>query len=266
MARCDRVLTGSCRIAKNGSYEKILAMKAASRIAAVIRGLAAIACASLGTAAVVAQPGSAAVVRGIDAEVAGRVANVLAFTDIEHYAVYRGDDPTHPAAQMTARDSYEKDHGKTYTILKQSGSGVVLHYGLHPLLEHEKEINQPGKVDESWFTSANYEMKLKPGGVEKVNGRPCYALAIKPKHDAPNMIDGTLWVDTRDYTIVRVQGVASKRPSIFAGTTQMMRDYENIDGYPMATHARAESDSFLFGRYAVVIDYSDYRLQVRSAK
>lgn len=241
-------------------------MKSASRLAAAVRGLATAACACLTAAAVFAQPDSAAVVRGIDSEVASRVANVLGFTDTERYAVYRGDDETHPAAQMTARDSYRKDQGKTYTILSQSGSGIVLRYGLHPLLQNEESINQPGRVDKSWFTSANYEMKLKAGGVEQINGRRCYALEITPRHSAPNMIDGTLWVDAKDYSIVKVQGVASKSPSIFAGTTHMMRDYVNIDGYPMATHARAESESSIFGRTVVVIDYTDYHLQVRGAK
>lgn len=206
------------------------------------------------------------VIHGVDAEVASRVKNVLAFTDIEHYAVYRGKDETHPVAEMTARDSYKKGAGKTYTILSQSGSGIVQRFGLQPLLEHETSINVPGKVEDSWFTSANYEMKLKPGGIQRVDGRDCFALAITPKHKAPNMIDGTLWVDTRDYSIVKVQGIASQKPSIFAGTTHMMRKYVNIDGYPMATHARAESDSFLIGRTVVVIDYTDYHLQLQPDK
>ena len=42
----------------------------------------------------------------------------------------------------------------------------------------------------------------------------------------------------------------------------MMRQYESIDGYPMATHARAESNSWLFGRTVVTIDYSDYHLEL----
>lgn len=45
----------------------------------------------------------------------------------------------------------------------------------------------------------------------------------------------------------------------------MMRHYSNIDGYSMAMHARAESDSFLVGRIVVVIDYSDYHLQLRKS-
>jgi hypothetical protein len=247
-------------------YETMLAMKDRSRVAVGLRILTACACTGLACEAVSAQADSAAVIRGIDAEVQARVENVLGFTDIEHYAVYRGEDHTHPAAEMTVKDAFLKGKGKIYAILSQSGSGLVLKFGLHPLIENETDINEPGKVGESWFTSANYDMKVRPGGIERLNGRECYLLDITAKHDAPNMIDGTLWVDAKDFSIVQVQGVASKKPSIWAGTTHMMRDYVNIDGYPMATHARAESDSFLFGHTVVVITYSDYHLQIKKGK
>ena len=46
----------------------------------------------------------------------------------------------------------------------------------------------------------------------------------------------------------------------------MMRQYMQLQGFPMATHARAESNSMLFGRTVVTIDYSDYKLQLRDAK
>ncbi len=99
---------------------------------------------------------------------------------------------------MTVRDTYKKGEGKEYTVLSQSGSGIVLRFGLKPLLDNEKSINKPGNVEKSWFTSANYEMKLKAGGVQKLNGRDCYVLAVTAKRKAPNTINGTLWVDARD--------------------------------------------------------------------
>ena len=239
-------------------------MKGRSRINIVLRLVAATGYATMTAGALFAQAANSdEVVRKVDAAVQSRVENVLGFTDIEHYAVYRGDDQTHPDAEMTVRDTYTKGKGKTYTILKQSGSAIVLHYGLHPLLKDEEDINEPGQVDTSWFTSANYNMTLQSGGMQQMNGRECYALKITPKHKATNLIDGTLWVDARDGSIVKVKGIASKKPSIWAGTTHMTRDYVNIKGYPMATHARAESDSFFLGRLVVTIDYSDYQLQIR---
>ena len=205
---------------------------------------------------------AASVIRMVDNAVRLRVENVVSFTDVEHYAVYRGGNEHHPVAEMTVRDSYTKGKGKTYAVLSQSGSSIVLKFGLKPLLEDETAINVPGKAAQSWFTSTNYDMTLQ-GGAQQVNGRACYTLAVKPKRKAPNMVDGTIWVDAKDGTLVKVEGTASKSPSPFAGTTHMMREYKNIEGYAMATHARAESKSYLFGRTVVVIDYREYRLDAR---
>jgi hypothetical protein len=220
-----------------------------------------------GVAAAAAQaPDQAAITRQVDAAVAARVDNILEFTDVEHYAVYRGGDETHPAAEMTVRDTYKKGVGKEYTVLSQSGSGLILRFGLKPLIDNEKTINLPGNVEKSWFTSANYDMKLKPGGVERLNGRDCYVLAITPRGEAPNLIIGTLWADAKDGSLVQIEGVSSKSPSAFAGTTHMMRQYTNISGFAMAMHARAESTSMLFGHTVVTIDYSNYHLQLRQGK
>ena len=203
-----------------------------------------------------------AIIHALDAENQSRYAHVLSFTDVEHYAVFRGDDQVHPAAEMTVRITYRKEIGKSYQILSQSGSELVMKYGLHPLLDNEKAMNNPARVAQSWFTSANYEMKLKPGVTRSIDGRPCLALAVTPLHKGPNMIEGTLWIDVHDHTLAEVEGIASEKPSIFAGKTHMMRSYTNMQGYAMATHARAESSSMLFGRTVVTIDYSDYHFQI----
>jgi hypothetical protein len=243
----------------------MLAMKAVSRIAYASRILAALACSSAAVACGAAAPAESSVIAGIDAEVQARVAKVIGFTDLERYDVFRGKDETHPAAEITVKDTYRKGAGKSYTILSQKGSAIIRRFGLKPLLDNEKEINQPGRVESSWFTSANYDMKLKSGAAEQIGDRTCYALTIKPRHKAPNMIEGTLWVDAKDFSIVKVDGIASQKPSVFAGATHMMRDYVNIDGFPMATYAHAESNSALFGRTVVTINYSDYHLELRPA-
>lgn len=212
------------------------------------------------------EPGGAAVIRSVDAAVKKRADHVLGFTDMEHYAVFRGKDETHPAAETTVKVTYKKGVGKSYEVLSESGSEIIQHFGLRPLLDNEKTVNQPGNVEHSWFDSANYEMKLKGAGVERLDGRDCYLLEVKAKRKASNMIDGEIWVDAKDGSIVKLDGVASKNPSSFAGTTHMMRQYVEIDGYPMATHARAESYSALFGRTVVVIDYGQYHLELSPAK
>jgi len=212
------------------------------------------------------QPDQATVIHNIDAAVAARVDNILGFTDVEHYSVYRSGDETHPVAEMTVRDTYKKGAGKQFTELSENGSGLILHFGLKPLINNDVTINLPGNVEKSWFTSANYDMKLKPGGIQRLNGRDCYVLAITPRAVASNLIIGTLWADAKDGSLVQIEGVSSKSPSAFAGTTRVMRQYTNISGFAMAMHARADSTSMLFGQTVIVIDYSNYQLQLQQGK
>jgi hypothetical protein len=212
------------------------------------------------------QPETAAVIRGIDASVQARYEHVLSFTDTEHYAVYRGGDLTHPVAEMTVKDTYRKGVGKTYSILSQSGSGTVIRFGLNPLLDNERNVNQPDNLPKSWFTSANYEMKPKLKQAERVDGRDCLVLDIQAKRKATNALNGSIWVDAKDYSLVRIDGIATKSPSMFAGAAHMMREYTQVDGFSMAAHARAESDGVLFGHNVITIDYSDYHLQLSPVK
>jgi hypothetical protein len=223
------------------------------------------ACAGLTTAAALAQTAGAAVYQDIDAAVQHRVRHVTAFTDIERYDVYRGNNETRSVAEVTVKATYRRGMGTSYQILSQSGSELIRRFGLIPLLKNENQLSQPGNMERAWFTSANYEMKLTSDKVKPLDGHPCYEIAIFAKHKAANAINGTLWVDAKDFSIVKVDGVASRRPSFLAGTTRMMREYMNIDGFPMATRARAVSSGRFIGRTVVTIEYSDYHLVLSPA-
>ena len=218
----------------------------------------------LGAASVTAQQtDSASVIGLVDAAVKARIDNIESYTVTEHYAVYRGKDEIDPAAEMTVQTLYRKGSGKSYTILSESGSEFIQNHVLQKLLDEEKTINLPGIREHSWLTSANYEMQLKPGGIQLLDGRECLTLAITPRRKATNMIAGTLTVDAKDGSIVQLDGTASQSPSIFTGAAQVMRHYVNVSGYAMATQARAVSDSFILGRTTVTIDYRDYQIQLR---
>jgi hypothetical protein len=209
---------------------------------------------------------SAAVVRQVDAAIRARFEAVAGFTVTEHYTVFRSGDETHPAAEMAVKTSYKKESGKSYTMVSRSGSSIILKFGLDPLLENEKRINDPANREASWFTSANYDMKVKTGVTERINGADCLALEISPKHKAANLINGTIWVDAKDYAILRIEGTGSKSTSMWSGPAHVVRDYARFSGFAQSTHARAVSESSLFGETVVVIDYSDYQVQLAPAR
>lgn len=212
-----------------------------------------------------AQPDSATIIRNSDAAIRARFDHVQSFTVTEHYAVFHNSEQSSPIAQMTVRTLYQKNSGKTYTILSQSGPSIIRKMVLGALLDDEKRINEPANREASWFTSANYAMSVEPGGPRPVDGRACYAIALVPHQKAPNLIRGTMWVDAKDFFTVRIDGISSQSPSIFTGPTHMMRQYVLVDGYAQASHARAVSSSLFYGRFIITIDYSNYQVELNPA-
>jgi hypothetical protein len=198
----------------------------------------------------------------IDASVAAREKNLLEYTVTELYRVYRSGDKTHPAAEMTVKTTYRKESGKNYVILSQSGSELMLKEVLGRILDSERLMTQPANRTQAVLTTANYSMAVK--GDDTVDGRACRAVTIVPKKSSPYLFRGTIWVDAQDGSIVRLEGVASKSASVFAGATQISRRYANVNGLPMATHAEAVAGSWLLGQTTIDIEYSGYEMTMRN--
>jgi len=214
------------------------------------------------TAARAQESGEAQVIRSIDAAVHARAEAVEGYLVVEHFSAFRNNDEEHPAAEMKVKAIYRKSTGKTDIVLSETGSEVLRKMVLHELLNNEKHIAEPANREAASITSANYEMKLRPGGVQRLDGRDCYVLDISPKHAASNMIDGTLWVDAKDGSVIQVQGVESKSVSVFTGPTQILRQYAIVNGFAMVAHSRAVANGKLSGRTVIKIDYQDYGVQV----
>jgi hypothetical protein len=202
-----------------------------------------------------------AVIQGIDNSVASRDQNVVSYSVTEHYSVFRNQDKTHPVAEMTVKTAYQRDKGKSFTVLNESGSELIRKQVLARVFEGERTATQPANRATALITSANYTMQVK--GRQVLDGRSCINLSIAPRRSSPYLFQGELWVDALDYSIVHLSGLASKSPSMLAGQTQVARHYANFDGFPMATHATAISNSWLLGQTTIEIEYTGYQIEVQ---
>lgn len=209
-----------------------------------------------------ADPG-ASIIQGIDASVKARETNLLGYTVTEHYVVYRNHDEQHAAADMVVKTTYQRDAGKSFSIVSLQGS-LLMRKMLEEVLAEEKKMTQPANRSMAVIIPANYEMSVK--GPAVVDGRKCIAVAIKPRKASPYLFDGTILVDAQNEAIVQLEGVAAKSPSFVSGPSQVFRQYSTIDGFAMATHARAVSNSSLLGQTIVKIDYTGYHLNVDPAR
>jgi hypothetical protein len=206
-----------------------------------------------------------AIVQGVDASVKNRIDHLAAYTVTEHYAVFRGSDERRPAAEMLVKTTYRRQAGKSYEIVSQSGSSFWRNEVLATLLDNEKHMSMPGNVETALINSANYEMTLDADPREQLNGRDCLVLDINPKRASQFLFKGKVWVDARNFAIVQLKGKASKSAFFLASAAEVTRQYDQVSGLPMATHARAASASSLLGQTVVKIDYTNYQLDLVAA-
>lgn len=198
----------------------------------------------------------------VDSSVARRETNLLGYTAIEHYSVYR-DTASVPIADMVVKATYRQQSGKSYQILSEFGSEILRKELLDRMLDSERNITQPTSRSRALIDSVNYSMAAKDDVT--IDGRRCTELQIAPRHAQPYLFKGSIWVDSRDGSIVRLQGVTSKPASVFAGPTKVSRQYTMLDGYPMATHADAITSVMFLGQLRISIDYSNYQLSLAPA-
>ena len=206
---------------------------------------------------------NAAIVEKIDASVHAREQGLVGYTVTEHYRVFRSHDETHPVAEMVVNTRYQKDAGKSFSIVSITGS-ELMHKLLETVLDDERRLTQPANRVTAVIAPANYEMSVK--GQEALDGRNCVVVSLKPRRESQYLLNGTEWVDAEDGAIVQLQGITARSPSIFAGASQVSRHYTIIDGFPMATHARAVSNSWLVGKTIITIDYANYQILPRQSK
>ncbi len=207
-------------------------------------------------------PDIATIVHGVDASVKNRIDRLGSYTVNEHYALFRGKDETHPTAEMLVKTTYRKQTGKSYDIVSESGSSFWRNEVLATLLDNEKRMSLPGNVETALINSSNYDLKLDSNARERLNGRDCLVLDITPRRTSQFLFNGKLWVDAQDYAIVQLKGTASKSAFFLASAAQVSRQYGEISGLPMATHAEAVSGSTLLGQTVVKIDYTNYQLDL----
>jgi hypothetical protein len=116
--------------------------------------------------------------------------------------------------------------------------------------------------DQLW----NYENKFR--GDEKMDGVDCWVLQVRPRQilQGQRLFDGLLWVDKKDYSIVRLEGQAvpqihsMKSENLFPRFTTIREPIDGQHRFPVFTYA---DDTLPFRnglqRVRMTIRYSEYK-------
>jgi len=163
------------------------------------------------------------------------------------------------SAHMQVRASYTAPGTKQFIVISESGSSLIRKRVLHKLLESEQEAGSDAiNRDAAALSTANYRFSLL--GCEPGGGRPLYVMRVEPLREAKFLYRGTIWIDSQDFAVTRIEAEPAKNPSFWTMRSQIHHQYQKIGEFYLPALNRTVTDMRLGGKAVLTIQYLDYKL------
>jgi hypothetical protein len=156
----------------------------------------------------------------------------------------------HMHARLTAWTTLDPVQGFQYSVVEETGSGIVREKVLHAALEAERAIRASGELDKGALTPINYEFIAGRGAEDGL-----IRVDIHPKRHDTMLIEGSILVTEADGDLSRVEGFLIKRPSFWTREVQVVRKYERICGIRVPVSMESTARVLIVGRSTFSMTY-----------
>ncbi|MGA7322337.1 MAG: hypothetical protein WBW98_17665 [Candidatus Sulfotelmatobacter sp.] len=170
---------------------------------------------------------------------------------------YRGF-PSDRDAEMVVNVDYHAPNSKEFSVVSQTGSKFIIEHVFNRLLESEQEAVNEENRKHTALSTENYDFAL--AGYESAPDGGQYVLTLLPKTKNKFLYRGKIWIDAKDFAVVRIKGEPGKNPSFFIKKTDIEHNYLKVNGFWLPAENRTESVIRLGGVAMLSIEYKDYRV------
>jgi len=201
---------------------------------------------------------------------AGEVVDRMVQHDAERQGLTQGyagmrryvlqNDGMHKRAEMLVRVSGDSDGTKHFEVVSVEGWKAAQNHVLRKMLESESETSHPEERAKTRLCPDNYDFKMV--GQENVADRPAYAIDVTPKRHDKLLFEGRIWVDIKDYALVRADGSPAKNPSFWTKHVHFVHTYQKSGPFWFPHSTESVTDARIFGRTDLTIEYFNYKPNV----
>src|SRR5208337_3517537 len=174
-----------------------------------------------------------------------------------YHLSYRGF-PSSRDAEMTVEATYDSPSTKTFKIVSQKGSKLIIERVFKRLLESEKEAAAPEMRARALLNRHNYDMALV--GYEHSDKGGQYVLEVSPKDKSKYVYSGKVWVDATDFAVTKIDAEPAVNPSFWTKKSEVHHEYMKVENFWLPRRNESLSYIRLGGRATLTIDYSNYRV------
>lgn len=185
-----------------------------------------------------------------------RNAALRGYTELRTYQVT--DTTGKVRAEESGQMEYRAPDKKTFVTTSESGSGLVRRMALNPLIASEIEAASGKQHHDSSITPANYTFEVL--GEQQVGPYRCFVVRAMPKRPDKYLFEGKVWIDTKDYAVVRIEGHPAKKLSFWIERADFVRKYQKIDGFWLPQRDETFVRVRIYGQKVLTIDHENYTL------
>ncbi len=198
------------------------------------------------------------VLRNLEERDAERAAELQQFDGKRIYRMqYHGFFKEHDA-EMVVNVHFTAPNSKQFTIVSATGSRFVIDHVFKKLLQAEQEAGKGNNRREMTLCRENYNFSLV--GFEATPQGARYVLSLQPKTNNKFLYRGKIWVDAKDFAVVRIEGEPNRNPSMWITRTDFAHQYEKIDGLWLPSQNHTETSVRFGGKSTLSIEYQDYKI------
>jgi len=168
-------------------------------------------------------------------------------------------------AEMVVDMIYEAPESRQFKIVSQSGPQWLIDRVLKRLLEAEQEASTEENRSRVALNSSNYEFS----GFEHLDAADncSYQVSVEPKIPSKLLYRGRIWIDSKDFSVCRIEAEPSKNPSFWIKKTDIHHSYMKIGDFWLPSENESVSSIRVGGRAVLTIKYQNYEiLAARSLK
>jgi hypothetical protein len=159
-------------------------------------------------------------------------------------------------ASMVVDATYQSPGTETFAVHSATGSSLIINKVFKKLLKAEQQVLGIDARKRAALDENNYEFTL--AGYHSTPAGSVYVLRVKPRRRGEFLYRGRIWVDARDFAVIRVEGEPAKAPSFWVRSTEFKRVYGKLSDFWLPANNHSISRIRFGGSAKLTIQYSNY--------
>ena len=183
---------------------------------------------------------------------------LLSYQGTRLYQIEYHGFPGTRSAEMVVDLKYQSPETKEFRIRSATGPKLIIDKVFKRLLQAEQEAQGAEAQKRTALNRDNYDFTLV--GYDRTPSSSMYVLSVKPRTTDRFLYRGRIWVDAKDFAVIRLDAEPAKNPSFWTKNNKIEETYTKVSDFWLPERNHSVSAIRFGGRAVLTIHYQNYEI------